>query len=60
MRAHDPEVKAKVLELLQSNRSLAEISKRTGVVVGTIEDWATGWRQDGTLTGLCPKRPAHE
>lgn len=50
MKAHDPEVKSKVLELLQSNRSLTEISKRTGIVVGTIEDWASGWRRDGTLT----------
>ena len=50
MKAHDPEVKAKVLELLQKNRSLHEIHTRTGVVPGTIEDWAATWRRDGLLT----------
>ena len=50
MKAHDPEVKAKVLELLQKNRSLNEIFERTGITPGTAEDWAAGWRKDGSLT----------
>ena len=50
MKAHDPEVKAKVLELLQKNRSLNEIHNRTGIVPGTIEDWAAAWRRDGLLS----------
>lgn len=50
MKAHDPAVKDKVLELLKKSRSLNEISDRTGILVGTIEDWAAGWRKEGTLT----------
>lgn len=50
MKAHDPAVKDKVLEFLKKSRSLNEISTRTGICVGTIEDWASIWRKDGTLT----------
>lgn len=50
MKAHPQEVKDKVLELLQKNRSLNEIHTRTGILPATIEDWAAGWRSNGTLT----------
>ena len=51
MKAHSEEVREKVLELLRLQRSQQEISNRTGICVGTIEDWAAGWRKDGTLVG---------
>ena len=49
MKSHVEEVRSKVLELLRLKRSQQEISDRTGVCIGTIQDWAAGWRSDGTL-----------
>ena len=49
MKAHSNDVRNKVLELLKSNRSHTEISKRTGIPAGTVEDWAAGWRKTGDL-----------
>jgi hypothetical protein len=49
MKALPEEVKSKVLELLRLRRSQQEISNRTGVCIDTIQDWAAGWRKDGTL-----------
>jgi hypothetical protein len=49
MKAHDNVVREKVLELLRLQRSQQEISNRTGVCIGTIQDWAAGWRNEGTL-----------
>jgi transposase len=49
MKALPEEAKSKVLELLRLQRSQQEISDRTGVCIGTIQDWAAGWRKDGTL-----------
>ena len=51
MKAHAEEVRQQVLEFLRQHRSQKEISERTGVSIGSIEDWATEWRNDGTLTG---------
>ncbi len=58
MRALPKEAKDKVLELLRKSRSLNEISARTGVTPGTIEDWASNWRKDGTLTAYVRKGAA--
>ncbi len=49
MKAHSKEIKDKVLELLQKSRSYNEISKRTGILPGTIEDWSVDWRKEGKL-----------
>ena len=49
MKALPEEAKNKVLELLRLQRSQQEISNRTGVCIGTIQDWAAGWRKEGTL-----------
>jgi hypothetical protein len=49
MKAHSEEVRRKTLELLRQQRSQQEISNRTGVTVGTIQDWAAEWRKEGTL-----------
>jgi hypothetical protein len=49
MKAHSDEVKQQVLQLLRQQRGPKETSLRTGVLVGTIEDWAAEWRKDGTL-----------
>ena len=49
MRKIDEEKKQQVLTLLQSNRSQKEINTRTGVAIGTIEDWASDWRKNGLL-----------
>jgi len=49
MKALPEEVKSKVLELLRLRRSQQEISNRTGICIDTIQDWAAGWRKDGTL-----------
>jgi len=49
MKAHSEEVRQKTLELLRQQRSMQEISTRTGISVGTIEDWAAEWRKDGML-----------
>ena len=49
MKAHSEEIRAKVLELLRQQRGPKEISKRTGILLNTIEDWAAAWRKDGTL-----------
>ena len=49
MKSLSEEVRNKVLELLRLQRSQQEISNRTGVCIGTIQDWAAGWRSDGTL-----------
>ena len=49
MKAHSDEVKHQVLQLLRQQRGPKETSLRTGVLVGTIEDWAAEWRKDGTL-----------
>lgn len=49
MRQIDKETKDKVLELLSKNRSQKEISTRTGVCIGTIQDWASEWRKEGIL-----------
>jgi hypothetical protein len=49
MKAHAEEVRNEVLELLRQQRGPLEISKRTGILYGTIEDWAAEWRKDGTL-----------
>ena len=51
MRQLDKNKKDKVLELLQKQRSQAEISDRTGVNIGTIQSWATDWRKQGLLVG---------
>ena len=55
MKAHEEETRSKVLDLLRQQRSQQEISNRTGVSVGSIQDWAAEWRKDGTLVGY--KRP---
>lgn len=49
MRQIDKEIKDKVLDFLRKNRSQNEISERTGVSVGTIQDWAADWRKQGIL-----------
>ena len=49
MKALPGETKSKVLELLRQQRSQQEISNRTGVCIGTIQDWAAEWRKEGTL-----------
>ena len=49
MRKIDKEITDKVLELLSKNRSQQEISDRTGVCIGTIQDWAAKWRNEGKL-----------
>jgi transposase len=49
MKAHPIEIRNKVLELLIKKRSYKEIVQRTGISAGTIEDWATDWRKDGSL-----------
>jgi hypothetical protein len=51
MKAHDVAVRQRVLELLRLRRSQQEISDRTGICIGTIEDWASEWRKDGKLVG---------
>ena len=51
MKAHAEDVRKRVLEFLRQHRSQKEISERTGVSIGSIEDWATEWRNDGTLVG---------
>jgi hypothetical protein len=51
MKAHPEEIRVKTLELLRQQRSQQEISDRTGIPIGTIEDWAVEWRKDGTLIG---------
>jgi hypothetical protein len=50
MKAHAEEKRTLALELLRNKRSLNEISKRTGILPATVEDWAADWRRDGTLT----------
>jgi hypothetical protein len=55
MKAIDKNTKEKVLELLQAQRSQKEISTRTGVCIGTIQDWAAEWRKTGLLVSY--KRP---
>jgi transposase len=49
MKAHSEEIRRKVLDLLTNKRSYKEIVHRTGISAGTIEDWATDWRKDGSL-----------
>ena len=49
MKALSEESRQKTLELLRQQRSQQEISDRTGVCIGTIQDWAAEWRKDGTL-----------
>jgi hypothetical protein len=49
MKAHTEEVRNEVLDFLRQQRSRQEISKRTGIPVGTIEDWAAEWRNEGML-----------
>ena len=49
MKAHLEETRQKTLELLRQQRSQQEISDRTGICIGTIQDWAAEWRKDGTL-----------
>jgi len=58
MRKIDKEIQDKVLELLKAQRSQKEISDRTGVCIGTIQDWAAGWRKQGLIIGY--KRPGME
>ena len=49
MKALLEETRQKTLELLRQQRSQQEISDRTGICIGTIQDWAAEWRKDGTL-----------
>ena len=49
MKPIDEETRNKVFDLLSKNRSQNEISTRTGVCIGTIQDWASVWRKEGTL-----------
>jgi hypothetical protein len=49
MRAHSVEIREIVLDGLKRRRSLKEISDKVGISIGTIEDWAAGWRKEGTL-----------
>ena len=49
MKAHSEEVRSQVLELLRQQRGPKEVSRRTGILVNTIDDWAAEWRKDGTL-----------
>ena len=58
MKAHSEEVRLKTLDLLRQQRSRQEISDRVGIPIGTIEDWAVAWRNDGTLVGY--KRAGEE
>lgn len=51
MKAHTEEVRQKTLELLRQQRSMQEISTRTGASIGAIEDWCVEWRKEGTLVG---------
>ena len=48
MKAHLEEIRNEVLELLRQQRSRQEISDRTGISIGTIQDWAAEWRKEGT------------
>jgi transposase len=45
----DKETEDKVFELLSKNRSQKEIQTRTGVTIGTIQEWAAKWRKQGKL-----------
>ena len=49
MKAHAKDIRDVVLDLLRRQRSQQEISNRTGICIGTIQDWAAEWRKDGTL-----------
>jgi transposase len=49
MKAYSEEARNEVLEFLRQQRSRQEISKRTGIPVSTIEDWAAEWRTEGSL-----------
>ena len=49
MKAYSEEIRTQVLDFLRQQRSRQEISNRTGVPVGTVEDWAAEWRTEGTL-----------
>jgi hypothetical protein len=51
MKAHSDKIKQDILESLKANRSQKEISERTGICIGTIEDWAAEWRKRGELKG---------
>jgi hypothetical protein len=51
MKAYSEEVRNEVLEFLRQQRSQKEISTRTGVSIGAIEEWAVEWRKEGTLVG---------
>ena len=50
MKAHSIEIKQKVLDLLTKKRSYKEIVHRTGILSTTVEDWASDWRKDGSLS----------
>lgn len=49
MKAHTEEIRQKTLDLLRQQRSQQEISDRTGICIGTIQDWAAEWRNEGLL-----------
>jgi hypothetical protein len=59
MKAHSLEAKEKVLDLLIKKRSYKEIVTRTGIPAGTIEDWATDWRKDGSLPSYVKEGMRH-